>query len=603
MDKKLIIYLIVIFFSFTNISLADDAFSEVPRKDSAKFEFFKFWNKENSDKSILKKEKIKRLETRDDVNVSVWKKKFKFSDTKRQNSVQSVENNDAINKTPFYKKFLKVFKIKNKSSQKNSSESTVAAKTDISKQDELVWDDKISKENKDNSNKQYKKTSKKLEQVKEEKAINIQNAISMEETKSDVIVEGSVATNRIISIDDCIKMALANHPAIKSAMSSADIYKNKIAQAWSAYFPTFNLNATYSKNDMLIANFAFPNQKYALYNTPQLSGEMLLFDFGKTKAKADISKKTYESAQDNIQMSINDVIYNVKEAYYNLLFAIQQEKVYQDTVKDYELHLKQAKSYYNIGTKAKIDVMTAEYNLGKAKLNLIKAQNTVAMAYAQVNNAMGLPEFSNYSITESLESKAYKIYFDDLIKIAYETRPELLAAKKKAEASEVLVKASLRAFAPDIKAFGNYTLGGKTPAKDYGYQVGAGLSYSSTNLFLLKKQVDESKATYKRDLADYEKIKQNVYLEVKQSYIELHNAQQSIPVSRLSMNQAQEQYNLASGRYKVGLGDAIELKDAENTFRNAQLDYYNSLLNYSVSAANIERVIGTPVKPTDESLI
>ncbi len=603
MNKKLIIYLIIIFFSITNISLADDAFSEVPRKNTYKFEFFKFRNKTDSDKVVLKKEKTTRLETRDDINVSVWKKKFKFFNTKKQDSVQSVKNNDGISKAPFYKKFLKAFKIKKKSSQKSLSGSTITAKTDINKQSELVWDDEVSKENKDNFNKQSKKTSKKLEKIKDEKTINVQNAISIEESKSDAVVEGSVATNRIISIDDCIKMALANHPAIKSAVGTADIYKSKIAQAWSAYFPTFNLNATYSKNDMLIANFAFPNQKYTLYNTPQISGEMLLFDFGKTKAKADISKKTYESAQDNIQMSINEVIYNVKEAYYNLLFAIQQEKVYQDTVKDYELHLKQAKSYYNIGTKAKIDVMTAEYNLGKAKLNLIKAQNTVAMAYAQVNNSMGLPEFSNYSITENLESKAYKIFFEDLIKTAYETRPELLSAKKKAEASEFLVKASLRAFAPDIKAFGNYTLGGKTPANDYGYQVGAGLSYSSTNLFLLKKQVDESKATYKRDLADYEKTKQNVYLEVKQAYIELHNAQQSIPVSRLSMNQAQEQYNLASGRYKVGLGDAIEIKDAENTFRNAQLDYYNSLLNYSISAANIERVIGAPVKPTDKSLI
>jgi outer membrane protein TolC len=114
---------------------------------------------------------------------------------------------------------------------------------------------------------------------------------------------------------------------------------------------------------------------------------------------------------------------------------------------------------------------------------------------------------------------------------------------------------------------------------------------------LLKKQVDESKATAKRDLAELEKIRQNVYLEVKQAYIDVQNAKDSIPVAQLAMMQAKEQYDLASGRYKVGLGDAVELKDAENTYRKAQLEYYSNLMNYNISVANLERVTGSPISP------
>lgn len=464
-----------------------------------------------------------------------------------------------------------------------------------------VKDEQPLSENKTDNN-----TNKKLEKVKESKGQPSKEEVKVnlnDKPNDPIVVQGSVTTNKIISIDDCVKMALANHPAIKSAMSSTDIYKSKIAQAWSAYFPTFGLDANYSRNDSLVTNFAFPSQKYGMYNSPRVSAQTLLFDFGKTKSLADISNKTYEASQDNLQMSINEVIFNVKKAYFNLLFALQQEEVLAQTVKDFELHLKQAEAFYHIGTKAKIDVMTADYNLGKAKLNYIKAKNTVALAYAQINNAMGLPEYCNYNITDKLESRAYKVDFNEIIKTAYDTRPELLAAKKKSEGSEILIKASVRAFAPDVMAFGNYTLGGKTPAYDYGYQLGAGLSYKTTNLFLLKKQVDEAKATYKRDLADYENTKQKVYLDVKQAYIDLYNAQDSIPVAKLSMNQAKEQYSLASGRYKVGLGDAIEIKDAENTYRSAQLDYYNTLLNYNIAAANLERVIGAPVKPSDKSLL
>ena len=129
------------------------------------------------------------------------------------------------------------------------------------------------------------------------------------------------------------------------------------------------------------------------------------------------------------------------------------------------------------------------------------------------------------------------------------------------------------------------------------------MSYSTVNLLLLKKQVDEAKATYKKELADYENIKQNIYLEVKQAYLNLVTAQESVSVALLSMNQAKEQYEQASGRYKVGLGDAIELKDAETTYRNSQLDFYNSLLNYHVSAANLEKLMGAPLEASDKELL
>ncbi len=440
-----------------------------------------------------------------------------------------------------------------------------------------------------------------------EKAIEETPAVdkSGEENKvlTNTAYEGSINTTEIISVDNCVKLALEHHPIIKVAMSNAEIYKSKIAQAWANYFPTLSAGVSYSRNDMQVSNFAFPTQKYDMFYVPSVSADMLLFDFGKTKAQADVAKRTYEAAQESLQSNINDVIFNCKQAYYNLLFALQQEQVYEDTVKDYELHLEQAMAYYNIGTKPKIDVLTAQYNLGNAKLNLIKAKNTVKIAYVQLSNSMGLPEYTGYEVKDNLNTKAYEIDVKEAVNTAFETRPALLAAKKKAEASELLVRASRRAFTPDISGFASYSRGGKKVDTDYGYQVGAQLTYSSVNLLLLKKQVDEAKATYKKDLADYENTKQTVYFEVKEAYINLVNAQDSIKVAKLSMDQAKEQYDQASGRYKVGLGDAIELKDAETTYRNSQLSYYSTLLDYHVYAANLEKVVGVPLQSSDVDLL
>ena len=442
-----------------------------------------------------------------------------------------------------------------------------------------------------------KNNTKNSTQIDSAKSIadKINASLQKEEYQSEVANE---QVGQIVTVDDCVKIALANHPSIVSAKSSSEIYKTKIAQAWSAYFPRIGVGAEYSRNDMLVTSMSPPTQRYNMFYLPTVSANMKLFDFGKTKAEADIAKKTYEASEDNVQKSINDVIFNVKKSYYNLLYAMQQEKVMSDSVHDFQVHLEQANAFYRIGTKAKIDVLTAEYNLGKAKLDLIKSKNSVKLAYANVNNAIGQPEFENYAIDENLETRTYDVALNDMLNKAFETRPEYLAAKKKADASNLLVKASKRAFLPDLNAFASFQYGGRNPGKDTGYQFGGNLSYSNFNGLLLKKQVDEAKATAKRDVADLENTRQSVYLEVKQAYIDLQNAKDSIPVSQLAMMQAKEQYDLASGRYKVGLGDAVELKDAENTYRKAQLEYYSNLMNYNIAAANLERVTGAPITAT-----
>ena len=159
-----------------------------------------------------------------------------------------------------------------------------------------------------------KNSSKNSTQIDSAKSIadKINASLKKEEYQSEVANE---QVGQIVTVDDCVKIALASHPSIVSAKSSAEIYKTKIAQAWSAYFPRIGLGAEYSRNDMLIGSFAPPMQKYNMFYLPTVSANIKLYDFGKTKAEADIAKKTYEASEDNVQKSINEVIYNVKKSY------------------------------------------------------------------------------------------------------------------------------------------------------------------------------------------------------------------------------------------------------------------------------------------------
>ncbi|MBP3924227.1 TolC family protein [bacterium] len=467
---------------------------------------------------------------------------------------------------------------------------------------------------------QIVKPEEKKVNLKREKKKNADNAIT--KMKSSKEAEGMYETkfpaisssisysemNGEVTLQDCIKLAITHNPTIMSAISNAEIYKSKIGQAWSNYFPTIGAGVSYSRNDTLMTMkmngpyAGMMNRRYGLYYAPTLSANMLIFDFGKTKAGADYAKRSFEASRFDAETSIEQVIYNVKVAYYNMVFAEIQKVVYEDTVKDYELQLKQAKAYYNIGKKAKIDVTTAEYNLGNAKVNLIKAKNTLELAAVQLANAVGIPELEGVILKDKLNTKAYEVEFPNLIKIAEDSRPALLSSKKQMDAAELGVRSAKRAFTPDFNIYGSYDRGGPKINTDYGYQFGGQLTYSNLNLMLLKKQVDEAKATYRKAVADYEQQRQNVYLEVKSAYINLLNSHDSIAVSKLALQQAKERQYQAFRRYQVGLGDAIEFKDSENSYLNAQLEYYSNVLNYNINAAELERVIGAPIKESSVEL-
>lgn len=626
--KKLTIFSIITAFTGLQIMPASavsiDFFNKLKKSDKTENIV---QNKVNNSESTTKKHNIKAIMSDRLVLLKTQKSDTQTrtdNEPKETKKISLAKNNKSekvvTSKTKEEKKPSFIARFKAKRQAEKDKEITVTAKTDknLTAVKIETKDDKDQQKTKKIKTKKIKKSKAQDSSVVEQTIENTENANAenidnrsnkVEDEKlpdnvfnASATMEGSVSTNTIVSVDDCVKIALENNPNIISQMMSKDIYKNKIAQAWANYFPTLNAGVSYSRNDMMVTNFRFPTQQYNLYNTPSLGFNALLYDFGKTGAQAGVAKKTYEASQETLQASINDIVYQVKSAYYNLLYLQQQVEVYEDAVLQYQIHLKQAQAYYEIGSKAKIDVSTAEYNLDNTKLTLVNAKNSVDNGFAQLTNAMGTPEIPPFSIKDKLDKKRYDIKFEDALKVSYESRPELIAAKKKMEGSKLLIKASKVAFLPDINAFGSYSQGGSRPDTDYGYQIGAQLAYSNINLYLVKKQLDEAKLTYKKDQADYEVQRQKVYLDVKQAFIQLKNAQQSIPVARSSMEVAKERYELAAGRYKVGLGDAIELKDAQIEFMNAKLQYYNVLMQYHISAANLERVMGAPLESTDVNL-
>lgn len=397
-------------------------------------------------------------------------------------------------------------------------------------------------------------------------------------------------TEAQLSLEDCINLTLQHNPSLKAASLNTQVQKNRLAQTRADYLPKVNGNASYSRSNQEGLNgWGDAQDGYS----SSVSATQLIYDFGKTGLSNKIQKNNYYSAQQDEQNTINDVIYKLKQAYYGVLSAQESRNVYATSVEQYEQQLKRAKAFYQVGTRPKIDVTTAEVNLNNAKLNLIKGENSLKTAYYNLTNVMGIyDENPSFTLVNKNDIPEYDITIDEAIKEAQKNRPDLLSLQLKLENAKKNVDLAKTGYAPSLTANGSYGWSGQDfPLYDR-WSVGAGISVPIFSGFSTYNQVKESKNSMQVAYENLTAKQQAILLDVKTCYFNLEEAKTRIPVAELSKKQAQENYDLAVGRYKVGVGNYIEVKDAETTLSNAKLSYISAVFDYNLAIANLERAMG-----------
>ncbi len=411
---------------------------------------------------------------------------------------------------------------------------------------------------------------------------------------SSNVIKGSVEKNIDITLEECIRLALGNNPRIREAIEEISASDARIKQAWSNYFPQLNWTTNGSKNRNLLFGDAIAraDATYTYYILGQISLKQMIYDFGVTQNQVTIKKLGYKTAQEALTSVVNDVIKETKDKYYTLLFAYEDLKVKQDNVDKFELFYNQSKAFYEIGMKPKVDVTIAEVNLSNAKLQLIQAQKNVSLAVASLNNSMGMPYITNYNVQERLKYAPCDITLDESIEIAKDSRPDWKIAKLKVETANQTLKLTKKSYFPQITFQGNVAIGGKHPTSNWGYVLGGYLDFPTVNVMKINNEIKEAKALYSKQMATSLKTEQDIILEIQNSYYNLVEKKNQLPVAFLGMKQAKQNYDISFGRYKVGEGNPTELKDAQISYLNAQLSYYNALYQYNTAKATLEKAIG-----------
>lgn len=415
------------------------------------------------------------------------------------------------------------------------------------------------------------------------------------------IAQALIKIGELLTLERCIEIARIKHPNIVAAMNTVQVNQSRVGQVEANYYPQVNWISGYRKSSSISGDATdaagFPStSRNGTDSFGQYSGSITLsqnlYDFGKTATRAKIEDLNLNSSLSDLENVSDQIIFNVKQAYFGVLQAKRNRDVAAETVRQFEQHLKQAKGFYEVGAKPKFDVTKAEVDLSNARLGLIRSENALRVAIANLNNAMGVPGAPEYTIEDNLSFQGYNITFEDAMKRAYENRADLKAVTARRDAAEVSVELAKTGHYPALTGNASYAWSGESFPLDRGWNAGATLSFPIFSGFLIKYQVEESRANLNVLKADEELLRQNMFLEVQQAYLNLKEAEERIPAADLTIKQAEENLEITNGRYAAGVGNPIEVTDAEVALSNAKTAYIQALYDYKIAQASLEKAMG-----------
>ncbi len=395
------------------------------------------------------------------------------------------------------------------------------------------------------------------------------------------------------SLAECIALALALQPTLKSAAAAVEASRERVWQSAANYLPQVTGSASAVRRQTTPGNLTGSSagghsQTFNFYSTG-VSLSQVLFDFGQTLAQIHAAQNNAASAAADADTQRDTVVFDVAQAYYGLLAAYHLRDVAEDAVAQNQQHLDVAQGRLDVGLAPRFDVTQAQVQLANAELARVTARNNVALGRETLRNTLGLSGPLDFDPLDVLDQPVVTIDDSEALQRAYDNRPELRSLQAREAAAADQIAALEKDYLPKVGSnAGYFWSGARAPLQD-GWNIGASVTVPVFNGGLTTAQVGEAKANLRVLQFTETSLRQNITLEVQQATLNIREAVESVRVANKGVEQARENLELAEGRYATGVSSIIELTDAQTSLSRARASRVQAQVNYRIALAALNR--------------
>ena len=372
-----------------------------------------------------------------------------------------------------------------------------------------------------------------------------------------------------LSLDAAVAVALARNTGYRIAHTDIVAAQAQLRQAAGLQLPNVAASDGLKYADpvaVLSTPFgALPFSTTTMTNVPMLTLSYQLFDGGRTAARVSQAAAVLAGAEAEERTARMSLIDNTTKAYFDLMAAMQYAIVADRSIEVAQAQVDDAQRFLAAGQVPRADVLRAETQLADQRVQDLGARNAVALAQTALDDALGVPLGDLHQPTDPLEAGAPDVALDALLAAARTNRGDVAAAQAAVDAAGYALKEARSGHAPRVGiALGD---GNVQPAVVPGYRnqfsIGLNAVWTLFDGGTTAGQIDAAQAGIDRAKLTLERLRNDVELQVRQSVLNLSDAEARVGAAQTYVALADENLRLAQVRYRGGVGTPLELQDAQ----------------------------------------
>jgi outer membrane protein len=397
-------------------------------------------------------------------------------------------------------------------------------------------------------------------------------------------------------------------------------YNAGLTQNMPWYGGNFSLNWNNNKQDssssFITFNPQFVTSLTAQYTQPLLRG--LFID--QTRQQLQVTQINREIAEENVRATITATLANVRNAYWDLVFALSAVDVAQRAVQLADKLVEDNKVRVEVGTLAPLDIVQAEAEAANRRQALAAAEATLQTAelalkrfiVSGTDDPLWRQELRPVDLP-SLEAPAIDI--EGAVRRALERRTDLINARRNLQSSDVSLRFFKSQTLPDVDlvaTYGAQGIGGTSISRSglggdilstipggYGdalrlltnrdyptWNVQLNVNY---NLFGSAAEAQHARARVQRNQtqARLRALELQIATEVTNAALTVQSNLKRVEAARAARELAEKRLEAEQSRFEVGMSTNFfvvaaqrDLRDAQNTELRAMADYRKSLVTF-----------------------
>ena len=293
------------------------------------------------------------------------------------------------------------------------------------------------------------------------------------------------------------------------------------------------------------------------------------------------AKAKWEAASLSSERTREYLVLEVEKAYMELQLAYKTIEVLEKARLTVQQSLKQARDQYNQGLMQKSDILAVEVRAIEVENQLQNAESQLAISSNYLSILMNDSSFPILKPSDSLMISGIDLLADPVL----DDRKDIRAMEAATRAYKQQYQADKLNFLPRLNAFGVYEMHDQDifQGAANGYLIGAELKWDVLQGTKRFGKAQASKADYEKSRLELAEYKANSQVELNKARRMLQDAQSSLELTTLALEQSREALRIRTNRYKQGLEKTSDLLAAESQYAQKELEYYVNIfqLNYT----------------------